>query len=75
MTRPPKRPRDANQLAKHIVGIATGEVEDRSESSIFRFTSRWPIRSYVVSLVTTLGTPSAWADLNIITKAADRQAC
>jgi hypothetical protein len=24
-----KRPRDANQLAKSIVGIATGEVEDR----------------------------------------------
>lgn len=25
----PKRPRDPNQLAKHIIGIATGEVEDR----------------------------------------------
>ena len=25
----PKRPRDPNQLAKHIVGIATGEIEDR----------------------------------------------
>jgi hypothetical protein len=24
----PKRPRDPNQLAKMIVGIATGEVED-----------------------------------------------
>jgi len=23
----PKRPRDMNQLAKHIAGIATGEVE------------------------------------------------
>lgn len=26
---PKKRPRDANQLAKSIVGIATGEEEDR----------------------------------------------
>lgn len=25
-----KRPRDANQLGKLIIGIATGEVEDRS---------------------------------------------
>jgi hypothetical protein len=25
----PKRPRDPNQLAKTIVGIATGEIEDR----------------------------------------------
>lgn len=24
----PKRPRDPNQLAKHIVGIATGEADD-----------------------------------------------
>lgn len=24
----PKRPRDPNQLAKHIIGIATGEVDD-----------------------------------------------
>jgi hypothetical protein len=29
MMKPPKRPRDPNQLAKHIVGIATGEIEDR----------------------------------------------
>jgi hypothetical protein len=32
MTKPPhkkRRPRDANQLAKSIVDIATGEVEDR----------------------------------------------
>lgn len=27
-TRSSKRPRDANQLAKHIVDVATGEVED-----------------------------------------------
>jgi hypothetical protein len=24
-----KRPRDPNQLGKHIIGIATGEMEDR----------------------------------------------
>ncbi len=29
MTKPPKRPRDPAQLAKLIVDIATGEVEDR----------------------------------------------
>lgn len=28
--RPRKRPRDANQLAKLVVDIATGEVEDRA---------------------------------------------
>ena len=28
MTDRPKRPRDANQLAKHIVDLATGEAED-----------------------------------------------
>jgi len=27
-----KRPRDANQLAKSIVDIATGEVEDREQT-------------------------------------------
>ena len=27
-----KRPRDPNQLAKSIVGIATGEIEDRGPS-------------------------------------------
>lgn len=29
MTDKPKRSRDANQLAKFIVDVATGEVEDR----------------------------------------------
>lgn len=29
MSRSPKRPRDPNQLARHIIGIATGEVPDR----------------------------------------------
>jgi hypothetical protein len=29
MTKHAKRPRDPNQLAKSIVGIATGQVEDR----------------------------------------------
>ena len=28
MTDKPKRPRDANQLAAHIVGIATGDIDD-----------------------------------------------
>jgi hypothetical protein len=27
--KPPKRPRDFNQAAKLVIGIATGEVEDR----------------------------------------------
>ena len=27
-----KRPRDPNQLAKSIIGIATGEVEDRQQT-------------------------------------------
>jgi hypothetical protein len=29
MTDKPKRPRDANQLAKFIVDVATGEVENK----------------------------------------------
>ena len=29
MTRTPKRPRDPNQLAKMIVDLSTGQVEDR----------------------------------------------
>jgi len=29
MTEHRKRPRDPNQLAKSIIGIATGEIEDR----------------------------------------------
>ena len=29
MTEKPKRPRDANQLAKFIVDVATGEEEDQ----------------------------------------------
>ena len=29
MSAPRKRPRDPNQLAKSIVGIATGQIEDR----------------------------------------------
>ncbi len=33
MVKHPKRPRDANQLAKLIVGIATGEVEEKPEDS------------------------------------------
>ncbi len=29
MAKHPKRPRDANQLAKSIIDIATGEIEDK----------------------------------------------
>ncbi len=29
MIKSPKRPRDISQLAKHVVAIATGEIEDR----------------------------------------------
>lgn len=29
MSKKPKRPRDANQLAKFITDVATGEVEDK----------------------------------------------
>ena len=29
MVKHPKRPRDISQLAKHVIAIATGEVEDR----------------------------------------------
>jgi hypothetical protein len=31
MTKTPKRPRDPNQLAKMVVDIATGEIEERKE--------------------------------------------
>jgi len=31
MTDKPKRPRDANQLAHRIVGLATGEVEEKKK--------------------------------------------
>lgn len=33
MTRTPKRPRDANQLSKMVVDIATGAAEDEHESA------------------------------------------
>jgi hypothetical protein len=32
MSKPPKRPRDPNQLAKMIADIATGEVEEIKET-------------------------------------------
>lgn len=32
MAKPPKRPRDANQLAKLITDIAIGEVEDAPDT-------------------------------------------
>ena len=33
MSTKPKRPRDANKLAKSIVDLATGEVEEKREDS------------------------------------------
>ncbi|WGJ15322.1 hypothetical protein QEV83_03285 [Methylocapsa sp. D3K7] len=32
MTKTPKRPRDLNQWAKRMVGIATGEIEDSEKT-------------------------------------------
>ncbi len=32
MTDKPKRPRDANQLAKFIVDVATGEIEEKKKA-------------------------------------------
>lgn len=32
MTDKPKRPRDANQLAKFIVDVATGDVQDTTQN-------------------------------------------
>ncbi len=32
LTKTPKRPRDPNQLAKFVIDMASGEVEDRPES-------------------------------------------
>lgn len=40
MTKPPKRPRDPNQLAKLIADIATGEVEEGEESATVRRASK-----------------------------------
>lgn len=33
MSKKPKRPRDTNQLAKRIVDISTGDVEEKPEDS------------------------------------------
>lgn len=35
-TRKPKRPRDANQLAKSIVDIATGQASDEEAATVVR---------------------------------------
>jgi hypothetical protein len=32
MDKNPKRPRDANQLTRHVIGIATGEIEESPSS-------------------------------------------
>jgi hypothetical protein len=34
MDRTPKRPRDPNQLAKHVIGLATGEIFDPPETGL-----------------------------------------
>jgi hypothetical protein len=34
MTKPPKRPRDANQLARMVVDLATGEKTERAPESL-----------------------------------------
>ena len=34
MTRPPKRPRDTNQLAKMVVDIATGEEQPETKTTV-----------------------------------------
>jgi hypothetical protein len=34
MTKTPKRPRDPAQLAKMIVDIATGEIEDKADTGL-----------------------------------------
>jgi len=40
MTKTPKRPRDPNQLAKFIVDVASGEVEDRSKKATVKRASK-----------------------------------
>ena len=39
MTKPPKRPRDANQLANMIVQIATGEATNETADQL-----QWKVR-------------------------------
>jgi len=33
MTKPPKRPRDVNQWAKHMVDLVTGNAQDAGQSA------------------------------------------
>jgi hypothetical protein len=40
MTKTPKRPRDLNQLAKFIVDVASGEIEDRSKLATVKRASK-----------------------------------
>jgi hypothetical protein len=40
MSKPPKRPRDPNQLAKFIVDVASGELEDKSKRSTVKRASK-----------------------------------
>jgi len=42
MSTTPKRPRDANELAKHVIDIATGQAEDSlATAARTRPLSRW----------------------------------
>lgn len=40
MNKPPKRPRDPNQLAKMIVDLATGEASDAQETVLTKRASK-----------------------------------
>jgi hypothetical protein len=58
MTRQRKRPRDPSQLAKLIVDIATGEVEDRERTP--REQGKNAVAAFLVARVTrTEGTVSS----------------
>lgn len=40
MTKPPKRPRDANQLAKLMIDIATGDASEPPETALTKRASK-----------------------------------
>jgi len=40
MIKMPKRPRDPNQLAKHIIDLATGEASERKETALTKRASK-----------------------------------
>src|SRR5271166_6145173 len=55
MTKMPKRPRDTNQLAKLMVDILTGQVEDRERTPEERGVGARRMREATVSGVSTSG--------------------